>query len=85
MPNKNCLTVTNWQVVGVIFKTIVDSISDTGRSIVDDNDGIPTLLSLLQSLLTNNKDGTDRLRTIACGFLLNVTNTNGKCSVSLFY
>lgn len=50
--------------------------NDTGRSIVDDNNGIPTLLTLLQSLLSNTKSGADRLRTIACGFLLNLTNSN---------
>ncbi|WAQ96497.1 GDS1A-like protein, partial [Mya arenaria] len=30
----------------------------------------------MRTLLSNTEDGSDRLRTIACGFLLNLTNTN---------
>ncbi|XP_053392610.1 rap1 GTPase-GDP dissociation stimulator 1-like isoform X2 [Mercenaria mercenaria] len=50
--------------------------NDIGRRIVDDNDGICILLRLLRSLLSNTKCEADRLRTIACGFLLNLTNSN---------
>ncbi|XP_052767707.1 rap1 GTPase-GDP dissociation stimulator 1-like [Mya arenaria] len=50
--------------------------NDLGRGIVQDNNGIEILLSLMRTLLSNTEDGSDRLRTIACGFLLNLTNTN---------
>ncbi|KAL4239957.1 Rap1 GTPase-GDP dissociation stimulator 1 [Mactra antiquata] len=50
--------------------------NDVGRGVVDENNGISILLNLLQSLLSNTNDGADKLRTIACGFLLNVTNSN---------
>ncbi|XP_060551393.1 rap1 GTPase-GDP dissociation stimulator 1-like isoform X2 [Ruditapes philippinarum] len=50
--------------------------NDIGRAKVDEDDGISILLTLLNSLLGNTKSGTDKLRTIACGFLLNLTNSN---------
>ena len=49
-----------------------------GRNKVDEHDGIQILLTLLRSLLSNTDEGADKLRTIACGFLLNLTNTHGK-------
>ena len=45
---------------------------------MDEHEGIQTLLTLLRSLLSNTEEGADKLRTIACGFLLNLTNTHGK-------
>ena len=45
---------------------------------MDEHDGIQILLTLLRSLLSNTEEGADKLRTIACGFLLNLTNTHGK-------
>ena len=45
---------------------------------MDEHDGIQILLTLLRSLLSNTDEGADKLRTIACGFLLNLTNTHGK-------
>ena len=51
--------------------------TDMGRNKVDEHDGIQTLLTLLRSLLSNSEEGSDKLRTVACGFLLNLTNTHG--------
>lgn len=53
-------------------------LADLGRSAVEKCDGIKTLLSLLQALLSSKHDGAEKLRTIACGFLLNLTNSNGE-------
>ncbi|KAK3091335.1 hypothetical protein FSP39_019020 [Pinctada imbricata] len=50
--------------------------NDGGRNAVDKEDGIHTLLVLLRSRLKSTDTGADRLRTIACGFLLNLTNTH---------
>nr|XP_034313658.1 rap1 GTPase-GDP dissociation stimulator 1-B isoform X2 [Crassostrea gigas] len=50
--------------------------NDIGRNAVDENDGILLLLKLLREHVKSTEDGADRLRTIACGFLLNVTNTH---------
>lgn len=52
--------------------------ADLGREAVDAANGIHTLLQLLR--LNANVEGSesDRLRTIACGFLLNLTNTHGE-------
>lgn len=38
------------------------------------------LLSLLKSKIKSDEKGSDRLRTIACGFMLNLTNTHGNYS-----
>ena len=51
---------------------------DMGRNAVDEHDGILLLLKLLREHVKTTEDGADRLRTIACGFLLNVTNTHGE-------
>ncbi|XP_052235417.1 rap1 GTPase-GDP dissociation stimulator 1-like isoform X3 [Dreissena polymorpha] len=50
--------------------------NDLGRSAVEKYDGIKTLLSLLQAQLSSKHEGADKLRIIACGFLLNLTNSN---------
>jgi hypothetical protein len=57
---------------------LTNYLTDIGRAKVDEDDGISILLMLLNSLLGNTKSGTDKLRTIACGFLLNLTNSNGE-------
>lgn len=41
------------------------------------------LLSLLKSKIKSEEEGADRLRTIACGFLLNLTNTHGKVTLNI--
>ncbi|CAC5369206.1 unnamed protein product [Mytilus coruscus] len=50
--------------------------NDEGRNAVDSFDGMAKLLSLLKSKIKSEEEGADRLRTIACGFLLNLTNTH---------
>ncbi|XP_048763708.1 rap1 GTPase-GDP dissociation stimulator 1-like isoform X2 [Ostrea edulis] len=50
--------------------------NDFGRNAVDEHDGILLLLKLLREHVKTTEEGADRLRTIACGFLLNVTNTH---------
>ena len=57
--------------------------SDVGRSEVDEHDGVARLIDLLKSHLRSSADGSDRLRMIACGFLLNLTNTNGQLSSAI--
>ena len=59
-------------------RLILSISADVGRNKVDEHEGIQTLLTLLRSLLSNTEEGADKLRTIACGFLLNLTNTHGK-------
>ncbi|XP_064612236.1 rap1 GTPase-GDP dissociation stimulator 1-B-like isoform X1 [Liolophura sinensis] len=50
--------------------------NDIGRNAVDSLDGVSELLELLKCQLTNEDKDADRLRVIACGFLLNLTNTH---------
>lgn len=61
-----------------IWLCVCTNISDVGRKIVDENDGVEILLRLLRYMLSNTEPESEKLRTIACGFLLNVTNSNGK-------
>ncbi|KAL3877381.1 hypothetical protein ACJMK2_035099 [Sinanodonta woodiana] len=49
---------------------------NVGREVVDASNGIEILLKLLKSSVKNTKTDADKLRTIACGFLLNLTNTH---------
>ena len=48
---------------------------------MDSFDGMSKLLSLLKSKIKSDEEGSDRLRTIACGFMLNLTNTHGNIVV----
>lgn len=48
--------------------------NDVGRTAVNTGDGMVTLLSLLRHNLTSTQEGASRLRVIACGFILNLTN-----------
>ncbi|KAL5018526.1 hypothetical protein ScPMuIL_004248 [Solemya velum] len=50
--------------------------NDLGREAVDAANGIHTLLQLLRSNAKTEGAESNRLRTIACGFLLNLTNTH---------
>ncbi|KAJ8318282.1 hypothetical protein KUTeg_003373 [Tegillarca granosa] len=47
-----------------------------GRDLVGANNGITVVLTLLRSLVKNEEPSAGKLRTIACGFLLNLTNTH---------
>ena len=53
-------------------------ISDCGRNVIDENSGVDKLISLLKSQLQNTAEGSEKLRTVAVGFLLNLTNTHGE-------
>ncbi|XP_005112444.1 rap1 GTPase-GDP dissociation stimulator 1 isoform X2 [Aplysia californica] len=48
--------------------------NDLGRSAVDKENGIPTILNMLSKQIENSEEGAARLRIIVCGFLLNLTN-----------
>lgn len=48
--------------------------NDEGRKAVDDGDGIPTCLQLIQTYTLKTEDGAARTRVLACGFILNLTN-----------
>ncbi|XP_050393873.1 rap1 GTPase-GDP dissociation stimulator 1 isoform X1 [Patella vulgata] len=50
--------------------------NDAGRNVIDESDGIKLLTDLLRSQLKVDREGSEKLRTIACGFLLNLTNTH---------
>ncbi|XP_048256916.1 rap1 GTPase-GDP dissociation stimulator 1-like isoform X1 [Haliotis rufescens] len=50
--------------------------NDAGRNAVEEANAMKQLLDLLRTQLKNDAEGADRLRTIACGFLLNLTNTH---------
>ena len=45
---------------------------------VDQMDGVSRLIGLLKTYEDSSADGADRLRMVACGFLLNLTNTHGE-------
>lgn len=62
----------------IVFHSFCFISVDMGRNAVDEHDGILLLLKLLREHVKTTEDGADRLRTIACGFLLNVTNTHGE-------
>ncbi|XP_021361623.1 rap1 GTPase-GDP dissociation stimulator 1-like isoform X1 [Mizuhopecten yessoensis] len=51
---------------------------DEGREAIDQENGLPVLLDLMRSYLKNEDPAASRLRLTACGYLLNVTNTNDK-------
>ncbi|KAK2186270.1 hypothetical protein NP493_207g02024 [Ridgeia piscesae] len=59
--------------------------NDSGRHMVDSENGVEILLQLLRSQLDQSADGAARLRLVGCGFLLNLANTQGRdlssCSV----
>ncbi|KAK7475192.1 hypothetical protein BaRGS_00033593 [Batillaria attramentaria] len=55
--------------------------NDVGRTAVNEGDGISKLLELLQKNITNTQDGAAKLRVIACGFILNLTNECGQLLV----
>lgn len=50
--------------------------NDEARNCVDENDGLQTLLNLMKGIDSNNGSDVTKLRTVACGLLLNVTNTH---------
>ncbi|XP_041362294.1 rap1 GTPase-GDP dissociation stimulator 1-like [Gigantopelta aegis] len=50
--------------------------NDAARNAMDEADTMKNLLGLLRSQLHSEVDGAQRLRTIACGFLVNLTNTH---------
>ena len=52
--------------------------SDQARSAVDTEGGIASLVRVLREYAECKEEGADRLRVVACGFLLNLTNSNGK-------
>ncbi len=45
---------------------------------VDKNGGVTKLTELLKTNLNTSGELTSRLRTVACGFLLNLTNAHGR-------
>lgn len=49
--------------------------NDSGRHMVDSENGVEILLQLLRSQLDQSADGAARLRLVGCGFLLNLANT----------
>ncbi|ESO89034.1 hypothetical protein LOTGIDRAFT_228970 [Lottia gigantea] len=52
--------------------------NDAGRNVIDELNGIKLLTDLLRSQVKIDikDEGSEKLRTIACGFLLNLTNTH---------
>ncbi|XP_025092007.1 rap1 GTPase-GDP dissociation stimulator 1-like isoform X2 [Pomacea canaliculata] len=48
--------------------------NDEGRAAVNEGGGMAALLSLLQRYISSTEDGACKLRVIACGFILNLTN-----------
>ncbi len=49
-----------------------------GRNAIDEENGVLRLLDLLKCQLDNPAEEAARLRMVACGFLLNLTNTHGE-------
>ena len=45
---------------------------------VDQANGIQKLLQVMKTYLGRSGEGTNKLRIVLCGFLLNLTNTHGK-------
>ncbi|CAH1795499.1 unnamed protein product [Owenia fusiformis] len=50
--------------------------NDEGRTEVEKNGGLKKLLDVLTSHISNTQTDADKLRMIACGYLLNLTNCN---------
>ncbi|CAD5116092.1 DgyrCDS5021 [Dimorphilus gyrociliatus] len=49
---------------------------EKARRIIDENEGIAALLGILRENLCSRYETSDKLRTVALGFLLNLTNDN---------
>ena len=52
-------------------------VSDRGRDAVDERGGVQNLLAVMKNFLGKTEQGSNKLRIVACGFLLNLTNTHG--------
>ncbi|KAL8600638.1 hypothetical protein ACOMHN_030294 [Nucella lapillus] len=48
--------------------------NDLGRRAVDEGDGLGTCLQLIASYTKKEEEGAARVRVLACGFILNLTN-----------
>ncbi|XP_014679540.1 PREDICTED: rap1 GTPase-GDP dissociation stimulator 1-B-like [Priapulus caudatus] len=53
---------------------------DAARQAVFELHGTDRLVTLLRAQLHSREPGADKLRLIACGFLLNLTNAHGECA-----
>lgn len=60
------------------------AVADEGRAAVNEGGGMAALLSLLQRYISSTEDGAGKLRVIACGFILNLTNECGESMTSNF-
>lgn len=61
--------------------------SDEARLAISQCSGLKALLSLLENRLMTVEKGSanERLRTVACGFLMNLTYGNGKLKLSSIF